>query len=242
MRAPTSCPRSLKQQLIDAKIIPDVIYTVNPQCGLTVETTIGGLPFSVSALPGGGPFVIGCVERSAPCKLLQLAGGALPFSLSKVAGWPPAHLPGAQFIALGGGSCPAALMPEPLAPQSGGRFYFLSPLFAQPHTCLAPTHLPTQNGQLLTETQVADAPTLAIKGAKFLERFVLFVVDPDAPDPVRHRGVLALDSGQCCAVCDADQTASLCVHAWLDAPCQSCALPPARPKCVLALPAPSHVY
>lgn len=76
---------SLKQQLIDAKIIPDVIYTVNPQCGLTVETTIGGLPFS--------------------------------------------------------------------------------------------------NGQLLTETQVADAPTLAIKGAKFLERFVLFVVDPDAPDP-----------------------------------------------------------
>lgn len=50
-----------------------------------------------------------------------------------------------------------------------------------------PQPFSSQNGEALAEEDVADAPVLAIKGARKGDRFVLAVVDPDAPDPVRAR-------------------------------------------------------
>lgn len=45
--------------------------------------------------------------------------------------------------------------------------------------------VPPQNGAPLTLWTVAMPPKLAITGAKPWDKFTLFVVDPDAPEPVR---------------------------------------------------------
>ncbi|KAI7844898.1 hypothetical protein COHA_001547 [Chlorella ohadii] len=46
------------------------------------------------------------------------------------------------------------------------------------------------NGQLLPLADVANPPTLAITGARPWDKFVLFVVDPDAPEPIPASGDL----------------------------------------------------
>lgn len=75
--------------------------------------------------------------------------------------------------------------------------------------------LSPQNGALLAEDDVAEAPVLAIKGARKGSRFVLAVVDPDAPDPVR----LAWGCGWVASACwsPRPRTCACCsaaVHAW----------------------------
>ena len=69
---------------------------------------------------------------------------------------------------------------------------------------------PLQNGELLALADVATAPNLAITGARPWDKFVLFVVDPDSPEPVGWWG-------SCIHVCAVPyQTTSSCLNqSWL---------------------------
>ncbi len=146
---PAALPRRLKDQLIAAKIIRDVINDVAPIKGLDMETKFqlagGALLFSVS-----------CTVATQPVDMdgLWLAGTLFADRVGSGATKLPCRVQ--ALLSAHGRPCTPGSMPSP-APQ---------------------------NGQLLPLADVANPPTLAITGARPWDKFVLFVVDPDAPEPV----------------------------------------------------------
>lgn len=149
---------SLKDQLIAAGIITDVIRDVEP---------IQGLSMSTKFTPGWADFA--------------------PYSFTV---HPPSTWAGLSVVGLFRWLKSFAGGEVVCCRRSWGTRPF--PHHAASAALLCATTLP-QNGELLTLDDVADAPTLAIKGARTGDRFVLAVVDPDAPDPVRAR----LEYGLC---------------------------------------------